>query len=134
MQEVGDDREERHLLAAMLRGRGGEGAPDFPMQRATHPQAAGLIQKIRHLRRHAPEARAHADDDRVVIRELVHRRNWGFLIQLEMRFLRDLLWNEFGHPLDCDLGAGLAGAFGDGLSHRLDMPIGGVIEDKNFWR
>src|SRR5437763_16500897 len=50
MQQVGDDREQRGLLATMLRGRRGEGAPDLAMQRAFHPEATGLVEEVRHLR------------------------------------------------------------------------------------
>src|ERR1700681_1880218 len=50
MQEIGDDREQRGFLAAVL-GRGrAEGAANLAVQRALHPEAAGLIEKIRHLR------------------------------------------------------------------------------------
>src|ERR1700733_9993818 len=48
MQEVGDDREQRGFLAAVL-GRGrGEGAADFAVQRALGPETAGLIEKVGH--------------------------------------------------------------------------------------
>src|SRR3984957_9789487 len=54
MQQVGDDREKRGLLAAVL-GRGrGKGAADLAVQRALHPEAAGLVEEIRHLRGHGP--------------------------------------------------------------------------------
>src|SRR5467141_11467 len=50
MQEVGDDREQRGLLAAVL-GRGrAKGAADLAVQRAFHPEAAGLVEEVRHLR------------------------------------------------------------------------------------
>src|SRR3954470_20425710 len=50
MQEVGDDRKQRGLLAAVLGRARGEGAADLAVQRAFHPEAPGLIEKIRHLR------------------------------------------------------------------------------------
>src|SRR6266404_6590597 len=50
MQEVGDDREQRGLLAAVL-GRGrAKGAADLAVQRAFHPEAAGLVEEVRYLR------------------------------------------------------------------------------------
>src|ERR1700676_4199426 len=50
MQEVGNDREQRGLLAAVL-GRGrAESAADLSVQRAFHPEAAGLVEEVRHLR------------------------------------------------------------------------------------
>src|SRR5262249_8588351 len=62
MQQVGDDREQRGFLAAML-GRGrGEGAADLAMQRALGPEPAGLVEEIRHLRGHPAEAGAGADN------------------------------------------------------------------------
>src|SRR6202048_5456224 len=48
MQKVGNDGEQRGLLAAMLsRGRS-EGAADLAVQRAFHPEAAGLFEEISH--------------------------------------------------------------------------------------
>src|ERR1700687_5013619 len=50
MQQVGDDRKQRGLLAAVLaRGRG-EGAAALAVPRAFHPEAAGLVEEVRHLR------------------------------------------------------------------------------------
>src|ERR1700686_2506621 len=50
MQQIGDDREQRGFLATVL-GRGrGEGAADLAVQCALHPEAAGLIEEVRHLR------------------------------------------------------------------------------------
>src|SRR6267143_1012309 len=47
MQEVGDDREQRGLLAAVL-GRGRrKGGADLAVQRALHPEPAGLVEEVR---------------------------------------------------------------------------------------
>src|SRR5438552_14198392 len=70
VQLVGDDRKQRGLLAAMLGRARGEGAADLAVQGALGPEAAGLIEEVRHLRRHPAEARAGADDDGVVIGKL----------------------------------------------------------------
>jgi multimeric flavodoxin WrbA len=44
----------------------------------------------------------------------------------------DFRRHQFGHALDVDRRAGLAGAFGNGVGHRFDMAIGGIIQDENF--
>src|SRR5882757_11574305 len=50
MQQIGDNRKQRGLLAAMLGRARSEGAADLAVQRALGPQPAGLIEEIRHLR------------------------------------------------------------------------------------
>src|ERR1044072_4484530 len=63
VQQVGDDREERGLLPAML-GRGrGERAADLAVERAGDPQPAGAVPEARHLARHPPEARPRGHDE-----------------------------------------------------------------------
>ena len=78
------------------------------------------------------EAGAGADDDRVVVREVFDRRDRGGLIELVIGRLGDLGRHQFGHALDVDGGTGFARAFGDGIGHRFDVAIGGIIEDENF--
>ena len=53
-----------------------------------------------------------------------------------MKLLRDFLRRGLGYALDVDTDANGAGAFGRRLRHRLDVAIGGIIEDENFrhWR
>src|SRR5450756_1274817 len=132
MQEVGDDREQRGFLAAVLaRGRG-ESAADLAVQGALGPEAAGLIEEVRHLRRHAAEAGAGADDDGVIIGKLFDLRHRRGLIELVIRRLRDFRRHQLGHAPDVDGGAGLARAFGDRVRHRLDVTIGGIIQDEYF--
>jgi hypothetical protein len=41
------------------------------VQRALGPEAAGLVEEVRHLRRHPAKAGAGADDDGVVIGEVL---------------------------------------------------------------
>jgi hypothetical protein len=50
VKEIRDDVEERGLLAAMLRARGGEGATHLSVQGPAHPKAASLVQETGHLR------------------------------------------------------------------------------------
>ena len=110
----------------------GEGAADLAVQRALDPEAAGLIEEIRHLRRHAAEAGAGADDDGVVVGEVLDLGDRRSLIELVIRGFGDFGRHQFGHALDVDRGAGFARAFGDGVRHRFDMAVGGIIEDENF--
>ncbi len=69
--------------------RGGEGAADLAVQRALGPEAAGLVEEVRHLRRHPAEAGAGADDDGVVVREILDLGDRGGLIELVIRSLGD---------------------------------------------
>src|ERR1700721_1320081 len=74
MHEIGNDREQSHFLAAMLSCGRRECPADFAVQGAAHPQAAGLIEKARHLRGDAAEARRGADHDGVVVRPILDVR------------------------------------------------------------
>jgi hypothetical protein len=132
VQQVGDDRKQRGFLSAML-GRGcGEGAADLAVQRALGPKAAGLIEEVRHLRRHAAKAGAGADNDGVVIGEVFDPGDGGCLIELVVRRLCDVRRHQLRHALDVDSGAGLTRALRDGIRHRLDVTVGGIIEHKYF--
>ncbi len=132
MQQVGDDREQGRLVAAVLRGRRGEGGADLAVQGAARPQATRLIEEVGHLRGHPSKPGADADDDRVVVRQVVDRRHRSGLIQLVMGRLGDLRRDQFGHALDVDRGAGRAGALGDGFGHLLDVTVGGVVENEDL--
>jgi hypothetical protein len=132
VQQVGDDREQGGLLAAVLGGGRGEGPADLAVQRAARPQAAGLVEERRHLRGHAAKARAGADDDRVVVGQLVDGGDRGFLVELEVGALATSRRHGFRHALDVDGRAGFAGAFGHGLGHRLDVAVGRIIENENL--
>jgi len=65
----------------MLGGRRGEGAADRAVQRAAGPEAARLVEEVRHLRRHPTEPGAGADDERIVVQQFVDRgdRRHGLL-------------------------------------------------------
>ena len=49
-----------------------------------------------------------------------------------MGCLGDLGRHELGHALDHDLGPGLAGTFGGGIGHLLDVPPGRIIQNQNL--
>lgn len=119
------------LPAVLGRGRG-EGAADLAVQGTLGPEAAGLIEEVGHLRGHPAKARAGADDDGVVIGEVLDLGDGGSLIELVIRRLRDGFGHQFRHALDVDGGAGLARALCDGIRHRLDVTVGGIIEHENF--
>ena len=104
----GVEGEDGALLAAML-GRGrGEDAADLADQRALDPQPAGLVEEVAHLRRHHAEAGRRAEDDGVVVGELVDGRDRRRLVQLEAGLLRHLVRHQLRHALDVDLDAGTA--------------------------
>src|ERR1700730_14011229 len=128
VQQVGDDREEGSLLAAMLcRGRR-EGAADLAVQGSTHPKPACLVEEVGHLGVQTTEPRAGAHNNGVVIGEVFYLRHWSSLVELEVRLACDLLGDQLGHPLDIHLCAGSACAFGHRISHRLDVAVGGIVK------
>ncbi|MGY4355869.1 hypothetical protein ACVW0J_002362 [Bradyrhizobium sp. i1.7.7] len=106
--------------------------PTLPCSAPLAQEPAGLVQEVRHLRGHAAEAGAGADDDRIVIGEVLDLGDGRSLVDLVVRGLGDLGRHQLRHALDVDGGAGLARAFGDGMGHRFDVAIGGIIEDENF--
>ncbi|MNT30844.1 hypothetical protein D3C72_1666560 [compost metagenome] len=132
VQEGGDEAENGGFLAAVLGGGRREGRADFADQLATEPQATGLVPEIAHLRRHRAETRAGADDDRIVIRQFVHRRHRSRLVQLEVGGLGNLFRNEFGNALDHGFRAGRLHALGNRIGHFLDMAVRGVIKYQNL--
>src|SRR5271170_6481577 len=132
VHEIGYDRDQRHLISAVLRSARRECAPDLANHGAAHPKSAGLLPEASHRRRHPAKAGRRPDDDRVVIRKFARRRDWSGLIELEMRSLRDRLGGVFRHPFDVDGGAGLTRAFGDRISHFLDVAVAGIIQYENL--
>src|SRR5712671_1547766 len=85
MQQVGDDREQGGLLAAMLcRGRR-EGAADLAVQGSTHPKPAGLVKEVGHLRIETAEPRAGAHNKGVVIGEVFDLCHRSSLVELIVR-------------------------------------------------
>jgi hypothetical protein len=133
MEQVGDDREKRGFLPAMLsRGRR-EGTADLAVELALEPEAAGTIPEARHLARHPPEARRCADDDAVIIGQLVDVLEYRMaVIGDEARGLRDFGGRSLGDATDVDFGAGAARALGDGIGHRREVAVGRIIENQNL--
>ncbi|MNI39543.1 hypothetical protein D3C73_937280 [compost metagenome] len=124
---------EGRLLAAVLSGRGAEGAADLADQLALSPQAARLVQEGAHLRGRRAEAGAGADDDGVVVGQFRDSGDRRGLVQLVARIARQLLRHGFRNALDVNDGAfDLARALGDGFSHLLDVAIGRVIQDEDL--
>ena len=66
---MGDDREQRDFLHAVLGNGRGEGAAELPVQHATRLQTTGLVEEARYLRWHAAAAGRVADENCVVIRQ-----------------------------------------------------------------
>src|SRR3954454_4340857 len=122
-EQVGDEREQGRLLAAVLGGGRGEGRADLAVQRAARPQAAGAVEEGRHLRREASVAGAGSDHDGVVARQLFDRGDRGRLVELVAALAGHLLGHGFRDTLHRRLSSGGAGAFGDGLGHGLDMAV-----------
>ena len=74
---------------------------------------------------------ASADDDRVVGGEVVDLGDWRDLIDLEMRFARDILGHQLWHTPDVDVRTAQSRSFGDSVRHRFDMTVGRVVEHQN---
>ena len=127
---VGMKREDGGFVAAARAGAGKD-AGDLADERAAHPQAAGLVEKIAHLRRHIAEARRRAEDDGVVVAEFLGRSDGRRLVNLRAVFFRDLFRHEFRHALERHFDAvNGARAFRDGFGHGFDVAVHGVIENE----
>ena len=84
------------------------------------------------MRGHVAEPGGRAEDDRVIVGKLVHRRDRRRLIDLEVGFLRYVFRHQLGHPLDRHVGAGTLRAFGDRLGHCFDMSVCAVVEHEDL--
>jgi len=105
--------------------------PTLPIS-AFCPEGAGLIPEIAHLRRHVAKARGRAHDDRVVLGQLVHRRNWSFLIQLDPDLPGLLFRNQFRHTFDHDFDALHLGGAGRHLAgQRFDVAVHAVVQHQH---
>ena len=108
-------------------------APPLTVERAARPKPARLVEEVGHLRRQAAKPCTRADDDGIVVDEILDLGDRGGLIKFVVRFARDLLRDEFGHAPDIDLRAGLTRPFGDRVRLRLDVAVGRIIENQNLW-
>jgi len=117
----------------MLGGGAGEYAADLADQGAIHPQAAGLIEEVAHLRRHVAEPGRGAEDDGIVVGQLGRLGDRRRLIEPDAGLARGVLGHQLRDPLDGYVGAADAfGAFRDGVCHRLDMAIARIVENQNL--
>ena len=132
VQQVGDDGEQCRFLAAVLGCGRAECTTDFSMQCAFRPQTATLIEERGHLRNHPSKAGGSADDDGIVVGQLIYLRNGGFLVGLVMRSLCDVGRDRLGHPFDVDGRACRARTFRDCIRHRFDVTVRGVVQDEDF--
>jgi hypothetical protein len=55
-----------------------------------------------------------------------------YKVELVIGLLGDLFGHQFRHALNVDGRAGGAGPLGDGIGHRLDMAVGGIVENENL--
>src|SRR5262249_33908753 len=86
----------------MLSGARGEGPADLALQGSLHPQAASLIEEAGDLRRDAAKPRSAADDDGVIVGQLIDRGDRSGLMQLKVIGARYHLGNGLWDALHVD--------------------------------
>src|ERR1700675_724330 len=106
MQEIGDRRKQVHFLAAMLAGGRAERGAYLAVECALCPQPTSLVEKRGHLRGHSAKPRRSADDECVIVSEILDLGDGRGLVELEMRSLGYLLGRGFWNAPDIDGGAG----------------------------
>src|SRR5690606_12919123 len=120
------------FLTAVLGRRGGEGTPDLADQLALRPLAAGLIKEGAHLRCGRAKTGACADDDGVIVFQIGHSGDRGFLIHLVMGVACHFFRHGFRYALHIDNSAfNLTGTFGNSIGHLFDMALGRMIKHEN---
>ena len=108
-------------------------AAELADQRTPYPDRAGLVEEVAHLRCHVPESRRRAEDDGVVVRQLLDVRERRGLLELETRRTCNIERHELRDALHHDLHAGHArDAFGLCVRHGLDVPVAAVVEDEDL--
>src|SRR5436190_19875886 len=118
MQECTVERRYRCLLATMLRSGRGKHASDLAHQCPFDPKTTGLVEEITHLRGHVAKTRWRSEDDCIVLRKLLDRRQWRFLVYLHAGLPGHVLGHQFRHALNHHLGPGDGSCtLSDGLSH-----------------
>ena len=109
--------------------------PTLPISAPFDPERPGLVEEVPHLRGHVAEAGRRAEDDGVVVGELLRVGDRRRLIDLHAGAAHDLLRHQLGHALDGDLHAvDGAGAMRDRIGQRLDVAVGAVIENEQSRR
>jgi len=133
VKQGGVEGRNRRFLAAVLAGCRREDAADFPNQRTRHPEGAGLIEEVAHLRRHVSEPCRRPKDYGVIIGEVRRRGERRVLVGFHAAGFRHLLGDKVGNTLEI---AGDPGdrfyAVRDGVSHGFGVAISRVVKNKDF--
>lgn len=87
------------FLAAVLRGRRRKNAPNFSNQRTFGLKRASLIQKISHLGRHIAKSSRRAKNDRLRLRQRIHRGHRDLRKRRARRFRPGLLEHRIRREL-----------------------------------
>ena len=132
MQQDRVKGQDGRFLATMLRRARCEDGTDFSDQGSAHPEAAGLVEKVLHLRRHIAETGRRSENDRIVIGELVHRSDGRLLVELVVSLVGHFDGDQLGHALDRHLGTAGASALRCRISHLLDMAPCRIIKHQYF--
>jgi hypothetical protein len=85
MQQCQVERRDRRFLSAVLACRAAEYTAELVEQRVAHPESARAVAEVAHLRGHVAEARWRAEDDAIVVFELLGFCNRRALVELEAR-------------------------------------------------
>src|SRR5882757_6436935 len=123
MHQVGNDREEGGLVAAVLSRTGGEGGTDLADELAAGPVTSSLLPEIRHLRGDPAKAGRRAHDEGIVIGQISNSGHRCTLFELEVKCLGCLLRYSLRHALDVHLRAAFPYTFSHRIRHGLEMTI-----------
>ncbi len=106
--------------------------PTLPCSAPVAQRPPACSKKLPSAEGHAAEPGRRADDDRVVVRQILDLGDGRRLVELEMRGLGDLLRDDLRDALDVDRRARGPGAFRFGVGQRLDVAVGRIIENKHL--
>jgi hypothetical protein len=84
------------------------------------------------LRSHVAVPSRRADNDCVVIGQIIDLGDRRRLVEFEIRGFGDVLGHQLGDALDVNMRAVRSGTFGDRVRHRLDMAVAGIIQNEYF--
>src|SRR5882724_1467593 len=107
-------------------------APELSNQGTPHPQGAGLIKEISHLRGHVAKACGRAEHDCVVLLQLIGCGNGRRLIEPKTRRYAYLLRHQLCNTLD-DNSAPIHTRNPLGLCcrHLFDVSVAAVVKDED---
>ena len=131
-QQVGDDREQRGFLVPFWVAVEVKAPPTLPCSAPFIQRPPVWSRKFTPLRRRATKARAGADDDGVVIGQVLDLPDGSKLVEPVLRRFCNIWRYQFWDALDIDGGTRFGRTFGDGIRHGFGTAIGGIIEDENF--